>query len=243
MSKCNNCGTSSDGKYCFECGQKLEFKRLDLKALLTEKFHHFFHWENTVLYTFRHMLTSPGKTVKEYITGSRRKIVKPFKYFIAIQTAHVLIYYLLSGNYFAYMNSGMNLSDPSSAQTINLQNAIVSNIKYFDYLIPIFFSLFLFLFFKKKTGINFAESFAVSLYFTGTNLLFTILFILLSLIDIRIWNYIIIINFLYLVFAFSDFTGSRKTAGVLANAGLVVSGYFAYLAFVISVLYAYFGIF
>lgn len=233
----------SAGNYCPECGQEIEIKRLDVKSIFKDGTHRFLHWENPSLNTFKKMFTNPGQAAKDYIAGLRKSVIKPYKYFLTIQTLHVLFFHSLSKNYFEYQNYTNSGTATTEKDVMQMQQLISSNIKYFDYFIPLFFALYAYLFFKKKTGINYAESLALSFYWVGTSLLISVLFMLLSLIDIRMWNGAILINIVYLIIAGMQFTKMRKMKGILTSAAVVVLSYLTYLAFATSIILIYLSLF
>jgi hypothetical protein len=240
MKKCLNCGAESDGKYCPECGQEIEIKRLEVKTIFHDVTHGILHWENSILKTFRQMLFNPGGIAKAYISGQRKSIVKPFTYFIFIQTVYVLFFHWMSGQYFAFLNFTINNPVSMQEKTEQMQHLINAYINYLNYFMPLFFALYFFLFYKKKTGVNYAESIALSFYWVGTTLVFGIALMLLSLIDIRIWNARFFVNFIFLVFAILQFTKLPKLKGFFKSALMVFLSYFSYALFISLILFVYF---
>lgn len=240
MKKCPNCEFESDGKYCPECGQVVDLKRLEVKTIFHDVTHGILHWENSILKTFKLILLKPGDTVKSYISGQRKNTVKPFTYFIFIQTVYVLFFHQMSGTFFAFLN--FTIKNPVSMQdkVEQMQHMLNAYINYFNYFMPLFFALYFFLFYKKKTGVNYAESVALSFYWIGTTLVFGIALMLLSLINIRFWNLRIIVNFVFLIFATLQFTGLPKLKGLFKSFLLVLLSYITYAMFVSLVLLVYF---
>jgi hypothetical protein len=90
---CKNCGSELRDMYCAHCGQKARTERITLIHLLHEFFHFFTHIERGFLFTSWHMLTVPGKTVKEYIDGKRRIHQSPISYFVIWTTVYILFLY------------------------------------------------------------------------------------------------------------------------------------------------------
>src|SRR4030095_1775077 len=93
MEYCKNCGSELHDVYCAHCSQKASSERITFIYLLHEIFHFFTHVERGFLYTSWHMLTAPGKTVKEYIGGRRRIHQSPISYFIIWTTVYILLLY------------------------------------------------------------------------------------------------------------------------------------------------------
>lgn len=239
MKKCKNCGIESGGKYCPDCGQEVSPKRMTVKLVFKDSTHKFLHWENPSLNTIRQLLIWPGKTAKNYLSGAKKSLIKPYKFFLSWQTLHVLIFHWLSKNYFSYLNEGKRLNTPENKENLMIQQILSDNIKYFDYLIPLFFAFFFYIFYRRKTGINFAESLSVSFYWISITLIFSIIFMFLSLIYIKFWTTAIIVNIVFLTFAVMRFTGNMKFKGALKGTVMVILSYASYLLVAILIILAY----
>ncbi len=233
MEKCINCGAVLTGKYCHNCGQE-RVKRLEVKTILHDVTHGILHWENSILKTFKQLALNPGKTAKEYLSGRRKSFIKPFSYFIFIQTLYVIVFHLMSEKYFAFLNVSVS-SDSNTIQqkVIEIQHLVNSYINYLNYFMPVVFAFYLYLFFKKKTGINYAEAIANSFYWVGTALVFSIVLMLLAAIDIRIWNARFFISTVFYIYAIIQFSGLSKVKAILK--GFLVT-FLSYLTFVTFVL-------
>lgn len=239
MEKCINCGAELTGRYCNNCGQE-RVRRLEVKTILHDVTHGILHWENSVLKTFKYLALNPGKTVKDYISGRRKSFVKPFSYFIAIQTLFVLVFHKMSEKYFAFLN--VNLIGDSEKELIrvsDMQHLVGQYINYLNYFLPVIFAFYFYLFFKKKTGINYAESLAVSFYWVGTTLVFSVALMLLSLIDIRIWNARFIVSTLFYVFAVIKFSDLSIAKGIFKGLTVTVLSYITFVLFVVMLIFAY----
>jgi hypothetical protein len=237
MKECKNCGVKSNGKYCYNCGQEIDLMRLDTKTVFHEIiFKGIFHWENSKLKTFKRVLISPGNSVSDYISGKREAYVKPFIYFFTILTAYVLVFHGLGGRYYEYLNT----ASENRTELIQMEQVILSYTTYFTYLLPVFLSLYVYLFLKKSTGINYAESIVASLYWIGTSLVFSIFFMVLSLIDPRIWNAGTLSSTVFLVFAIMQFTGQKNLKSFFTGLVIVVLSYTTYLFVVLIIIEIYF---
>jgi len=239
MKKCKNCGFDSESKYCPECGQEVSPKRMTVKLVFKDSTHKLMHWENPSLNTIRQLLMWPGRTAKNYISGAKKSLIKPYKFFLSWQTAHVLIFHWLSRNYFNYINEGKELNTAEKRESVMIQQIMSDNIKYFDYLLPLFFAFFFYIFYRKKAGINFAESLSVSFYWISITLIFSIMFMFLSLIYIKLWTSAIILNTIFLTFASMRFTGEMKFKGAAKGFAMVILSYASYLLFAMLIIIAY----
>ena len=239
MKKCRNCGFESDGKYCPECGQEVAPERITVKLVFKDSKHKFFNLENPSINTFRQLIMYPGITAKNYIAGARKSLIKPYKFFLSWQTIHVLIFHWLSKNYYEAQIANNTDSFSDKKELIQMQQIITNNIKYFDYLIPLFFALIIHWFYRKRTAVNFAESLSVSFYWISITLIISIIFMLFSLIYIKLWTVSIIINVIYLTFALMRFSDNMKFSGALKGVCTVVISYTVYLLTAFFIVYLY----
>ena len=232
MEKCSNCGAVFSGKFCTECGQG-RVKRLEVKAILHDVTHGILHWENSFLKTFKELLLKPGQTANKYIEGKRKQYIKPFSYFIFIQTLFVLVFHRMSEKYFAFLNYTIKSdSDKVQERVVEIQHVVAQYVNYLNYFMPVVFAFFLYLFFRKKKGINYAEALAASFYWVATTLVFSIALMLLSIIDIRFWNARFIVNMAYYLIAIKTFSGLGWGKGILKGFAVSMLSYIVFVVFV-----------
>lgn len=238
MEICQNCGAEVTTKYCPNCGQERITKRLEVISILHEVTHGIFHWENSILRTLKLIVIQPGKFIQDYINGKRKSFVKPFSYFLFIQTVYVVVFHLMSEKFFAYMNIAVT-SDSQAEKVAELQHMINKNVNYLNFLLPLLFAFFFRLFLKKKTGVNYAESLVFSFYTFATILVFGIFFMLISIIDIRLWSVRFLVNYVYLVFAVMQFGGYTKVKGFFTASAVNILSYITFIILIggISLLY------
>jgi Protein of unknown function (DUF3667) len=238
MDICQNCGAEVSTKYCPDCGQERITKRLEVKSILHEVTHGFFHWENSILRTFKLLATQPGKFVSSYIKGKRKSFVKPFSYFLSLQTIFVVIFHLMSEKYFAYLN--ITVTSAAKAEKIaELQHLIRNNVNYFNFFLPLIFAFFFKLFLKKKTDVNYAESLVFSFYVFGTLLVISALFMLISFIDMRLYNVRFLFSYVYLVYAVLQYSGFSRLKGILTGTAIIILSYFVFMVLVVGFTFWY----
>src|SRR5438477_480205 len=219
MEKCLNCGAELTGKYCSNCGQERIAGRMEVKHIFKDVTHGIFHWESSIFNTFKELIVRPGKFLRNYIAGTRKPYVKPFSYFIFIQTVYVIIFHWLSDKYFAFVNATMTTSGEVTETMVTkiheLQHFVTSNINYLNFLLPVIAAFYIKLFFKKKTEINYAESIVIALYINGTILFFAILLMPLTLLNSNIWSLRLLINLVYTIVVLVQFSGYPKFTGII----------------------------
>ena len=232
MEKCTNCGSELEGKYCHHCGQE-RVKRLEVKSIVRDITHGIWHWESSILKTFKSLLFKPGTTASDYIQGKRKLFVKPFSYFIFIQTLFVIVFHRMSEKYFAFLNYTIKSdSDKVQERVVEIQHLVAQYVNYLNYFMPVFFAFFLYLFFRKKKGINYAEALAASFYWVAKTLVFSVVLMLLSMIDIRFWNARFAVNMIYYIIAVKTFSGLGWGKGILKGLTVSVLSYITFVIFV-----------
>ncbi len=242
MEKCINCNMEFTGKYCHNCGQE-KVRRLEVRTILHDVTHGILHWENSILRTLKQLMLGPGTIVKDYITGRRKSYVKPFSYFIFMQTLFVIVFHLMSGKYFAFMNVTFNSgSDAVQSRVLEIQHLVSSYVNYLNYFMPVVFAFYLYVFFRKKTGINYAEALAASFYWVGTSLVFSIILMLFAVFDVRIWNARFLVSTVFYVLAILQFSGRPLLSGIIKGILTVFLSYLSFVTLVLifAMLYLYF---
>lgn len=105
LTHCLNCGAKVSGKYCHECGQKVDIKRLNSAALLEEVGHFFTHVEKNFLRTTKEFIFQPGAVSINYLKGKRKNYQKPVSFFLIWTGLYILLHNLII-NYFHYKVTG-----------------------------------------------------------------------------------------------------------------------------------------
>ena len=73
---CRNCGTTFDGNFCFNCGQKA-FTTINKKYITDEIQYALIHTNKGFLYSIKKIIQNPGKTAREFVEGNRVNHYKP----------------------------------------------------------------------------------------------------------------------------------------------------------------------
>jgi hypothetical protein len=243
MEKCLNCGTPLQGKYCYNCGQEKISKRMSVKSMLHDFFHSSFHWESAILNTIKELFFSPGKFIGQYIEGKRKSYAKPVTFFVLMLSVYVIIFHLLSEDYFSYLNQALigNKSDKTIFKNVSpaeLQHMISNKMNYFMFILPPVFAFFFRVFFR-KTQINFAEALAFSFYIIGFGLLISSLFTLTGYIDIKILNFRFALTYAYYIYAIVQFSQSKIFLGILKSILSLLLTYAIFIIFVTAIILAY----
>jgi hypothetical protein len=79
---CKNCGSSIDGNFCAECGQKASVKELRLTDIIHETWHSITHTDSGILRLTKELWLSPKSVYLNYFSGQRKKYFSPVTFFL-----------------------------------------------------------------------------------------------------------------------------------------------------------------
>ena len=92
--KCLNCGTEFSGKFCPECGQSADTKRLSFRRAITETIPDIYNLDNKFVLTCIDLFRKPGDVLRGYIEGRRMRYYRPVPMLFVLATIYVLISHL-----------------------------------------------------------------------------------------------------------------------------------------------------
>jgi hypothetical protein len=83
---CLNCATllTADDRFCPSCGQKTDTHRLKMSHIWHDIGHAFTHTDKGFFYTIKELAVRPGRVVREYVEGKRKKYFNPFSFLLII---------------------------------------------------------------------------------------------------------------------------------------------------------------
>ena len=201
---CKNCNTEINSKFCPECGQPTNLKRINGHYIIHE-IEHVLHFERGILYTVRELVTSPGQNIRNYLSENRSRLVKPIIFIILTSLIYILIshYFHIEEKYISY--KGL---EKSSIGTI--LKWIQGNYGYASILTGIFIAIWLKVFFKKY-GYNFFELLIMLCFVQGISMLIFALFAFAEgLLHYKLLNIAGFIGVIYLVWAIGNFFEAKK---------------------------------
>lgn len=117
MQTCKNCGHRFEGKFCNNCGQTAETKRIDLHYLKHEIPHSFFHINAGLLYTSKQLFIRPGHAIREYLEGKRINHIQPLSFVLILAGFYILLCHWFHINLF-------HLSIESTREGVETEKAI-----------------------------------------------------------------------------------------------------------------------
>jgi Protein of unknown function (DUF3667) len=203
---CKNCNTEITLKYCPNCGQPANLKRIDGHYIVHE-IEHVLHFERGILYTVKELFINPGQTIRNYISENRSRLVKPVIFIIITSLIYTLIIH------FFHIEDGYIKSEGLEKSMVgNIVKWIQGNYGYANILVGAFIALWLRIFFKKY-GYNFFELLIMLCFVTGVAMLiFAFCAIIEGLFHFKLSSIAGIIGVVYSIWAIGNFFEKRKIA-------------------------------
>ncbi|RVU26487.1 DUF3667 domain-containing protein [Sandaracinomonas limnophila] len=168
---CKNCQAILESKFCSNCGQNANTHRITFHDIWHDIQHGLMHFDNGVFFTIKHLLLSPGKSIKEFLEGKRVNHFKPLSFVLILATIYAFIGKHLIIDSFQLASKNQIIL--TYLETIEFT---LEHLTYAIIILIITTSISSFLIFKKQ-GFNFAEHLVINSYYRGLFLLFLILVI------------------------------------------------------------------
>lgn len=237
---CKNCGHSIDGKYCSHCGQSSKVDRINLPNFLNEITEGVFQINKGFFYTIRELFLRPGDSLKEFLSGKRKRHFKPIAYVLTLSTLYFLIAQITDQNTWmddlisGWINGATGHPQVAQAPTILIW--LSNNYAYLSLLLLPIFSLASYLSFL-KSGTNYLEHIVINSYVTGHQAIFYSLFAIVRTVTesdvIEVISLLVAVSYACWVF-WQFFSEGNRTINILCS----IMTYILYLLFSIGLLFA-----
>lgn len=188
--RCLNCDSQVNAsyKYCPYCGQATHQHRLNLAHLGHEVVHFFTHADKGIFYLIKMLAVKPGRVIREYIAGKRKKYFSPLNFFLVVLGLFVFalttFHTLESVDVGQVRQQVQKISDPvvrerRLAKLDRVEKAYGFMAKYSNFinmaLTPLMALIFYLFYFK--AGYNYTEHLVGGMYIAGFNaLIFVLIF-------------------------------------------------------------------
>ncbi len=226
---CKNCNKEVNSKFCPDCGQPTNLKRIDGKYIIHE-IEHVLHFERGILYTIRELTTSPGQNIRKYLLKNRTRLVKPIIFIIITS----LIYTIL--NHLFHIEDGFVIYHETDVNNPSAVGSIVKWVKdhygYANIMMGIFIALWLKLFFR-KSKYNFYEILIMLCFVQGMAfLIFSIFVIIQGITHFSIMKIAGPIGLIYCVYAIRQFYDRSKVLNYIKSLFAYILGLISFWIFV-----------
>ena len=236
---CKNCGSHLEGKYCNNCGQKSNTRRIDFRFILNEISDSIFQVEHGLFYTILEMIKRPGHSIREFLQGRRKKHIKPLSFVFLLSTIYILSSVLtrkhtLLGDIATGMAEGLTLQTSDSPIILDMLDWMVNNQAYAYMLILPLFSLASFLAFY-KFKYNYLEHLVINCFISGQQMLiyfiFSMAYFNLSSINSFLEILPVAIGLVYTSWAFHQLFNKQQ---LIVNLALVLLTYFYFFILIVT---------
>lgn len=179
--KCINCGTEVHEKFCLNCGQRTNVKRITLKEAWFDFWSRVYGFDGMFPRTIRDLTTHPGRTARKFIEGNRVLYYGPVGYFFLMITLYILTISILDIDMFELakvINHYTELKEGSGQEqfTRGLMGWMNDNQRIVSFLFIPFYVVWIKLLFR-KSGYNFLEHAVMVFYTQGHFQWFSIFFL------------------------------------------------------------------
>ena len=204
---CKNCNTEINSKFCPECGQPTNLKRINGHYIIHE-IEHVLHFERGILYTIRELTINPGQNIRKYLSENRSRLVKPIIFIIITS----LIYTIL--NHLFHIEDGYVKYHEAKGETPSAVGTIVKWVQdhygYANIMMGIFIAMWLKLFFR-KSNYNFYEILIMLCFVMGmAMLIFSVFVIIQGITHFNVMTIAGVLGVAYSAWAIGQFYDQKK---------------------------------
>lgn len=211
---CINCKAEVHSKFCPNCGQKADVKRIDFKEGWLDFWSRVYGLDGMLPNTLRDLTQRPGAVTKAFIEGNRTKYYGPVGYFFIMISMVLIVISLLNIDVLDFLKDGNSLS-PLHPKIKTNSEAFIGSIMRFvsDYVKFISFAIIPLQAFTsrylvfRKSELNYVEHSVLPFYVQGHLYWLTIL----KVIDYKLFgNFIphsifVATSLFYFGYAYSNF--------------------------------------
>ncbi len=206
MANCKNCNQEVSGKFCSNCGQPTEIKRLS-KNYIVHEIEHVLHLEKGILYTIRELLLKPGATVRYFIKENRSRLVKPIIFIIVTSLIYTIV-----NSFFKIEEQYIEMKGMENSSIGTMFSWMQNHYGYANIVLGVFIAYWLKIFFKKYEY-NFFEILVLLCFVIGIGMLIYAVFgIMEGITHIKMMTISGILGFAYVTWAIAQFFDSNKIA-------------------------------
>lgn len=204
MTNCRNCNHELSGKFCSNCGDPVQLKRIDAHYIMHE-IEHVLHFEKGILFTIKELLIRPGKNVREFVSENRNRLVKPIIFIIVTS----LIYSIIT-HFFHIEDGYISHTGTEQSSTTAIFDWIQKHYGYANIIMGIFIAFWIKLFFRRY-NYNFFEIVILLCFVMGMGmLLFSFFGILEGITKIHLMQAAGMVGIIYCCWAIAQFFDKSK---------------------------------
>ncbi len=202
---CKNCGHITHSAYCANCGQRSSVHKVTMRETFEDLADNLFSLSAPIVITIKSLITDPGKLLREYLEGKRKKYYKPISFFILTTAVYLFLRWSIGFDIRESINMNEASVQPVDASKINQASYFFfQNINSLAFFLVFTMSLALKIFFYRKYSL--VEYVAVAFYLNGVySLLATINTFYMKFINPEVQYLAILAMVIYFVYAMIRF--------------------------------------
>jgi hypothetical protein len=216
MMNCKTCNVELTSKFCPNCGQSSQLKRIDGHYIIHE-IEHVLHFERGILYTIRELIANPGQNVRNYLSENRSRLVKPIIFIIVTS-----LVYSTCSNFFHLEEGYIKYFGSNKSTTSAIFEWIQGHYGYANIIMGIFIALWTKLFFRKYK-LNIFEILILLCFVIGMGMLiYSVFAVIQGLTHFRVMQIAGVVGFVYTTWAIGQFYEKGKAINY-------IKAFFAYI--------------
>ena len=201
---CKNCSAEVNQNYCPSCGQPTKLKRIDGNYIIHE-IKDILNFERGILFTVRELLLRPGENVRNFISKSRIRLVKPIVFIIVTSLIYSLIIH-----FFHIEDGYVKFNETKESTTGNIFKWVQDHYGYANIIMGMFIAFWTKLLFRKY-NYNYFEILILLCFVMGIGMLIYSFFaIFQGLTNIDLMQIGGIVGFIYSTWAIGQFFDKSK---------------------------------
>ena len=118
--KCLNCGTEFEGKFCPECGQSADTERFTWRFIIDNLQAAVLGKDGGIWFTVKNLFSRPGAMIVEILNGKRKSYFSPFPMLFFVLAIYVLIL-SFTGSHNAFREIENELLRPESSENVEME--------------------------------------------------------------------------------------------------------------------------
>lgn len=214
---CINCNQEHAFKFCPQCGQPSQVKRLSLRQLFNDIQERFLGIDNLFMRTFVDLWRRPGTVIHTLFSGNRRKYIGAGGYLFLMLSLMILLFDIFSVDTAAFysgtvesINESQNFSERQKNVQEIVNGFINQNLRLINFALLPFYALLSMLFFK-KSKLNIIEHASIFSYAQAQPIWLTIVAgLIFNLTGYNGATWLIWLSYVYSTWVLVDFFKQEK---------------------------------
>ena len=145
---CKNCGKTTSFRFCENCGQRSSVYKVTTRETFEDLADNLFSVSAPLVITVKYLFANPGKLLREYLGGKRKKYYKPISFFILTTAVYLFLRWTIGFDIQGEINLDESTMEQVDANLLNqARNFMFQNINTLAFFFVLTMSLVLKAFF------------------------------------------------------------------------------------------------